>query len=95
MTFYSPLDGGKYYSFEHKQIRALRWNACRLPFAFWIRKENLIADAAIRVRRISSLYADQTEEVTARNVTCNKKHAGLNDTCASFTRASVNRVRMG
>ena len=89
----TALDGGKYYLFEHKQILALRWNACRLPFAFWTRKGNLIADAAICVRRISSPYADQTEGVTVRSVTCNKKRVGLNDNCAFSTRVSVNRVR--
>jgi hypothetical protein len=71
----------------------LQWNAYQLPFVSWTRRENLIVVAGIHVRRISSLYADQTDEATVRNVTCNKKHVVLNGNCAFSTRDSVNRVR--
>lgn len=56
-------------NFKELVILAPRLNAYQHPSAFWTRRENPIVVAAILVRRISSLCADQTGGVTALNVT--------------------------
>lgn len=79
--------------FYSNQILAPWLNAYPHPFAFWTRRGNPIAVAAIAVRRISSLFADRTDGVIVPSVTYSRKLAVPSANYESFIRVSVNPVR--